>query len=244
MSPFAGMSRVEECVFCNGQVAAANDEHAGEVTGLREELAEVSARLAATEAQHAAAQQAAEGQSSAQAALQAHCDDATSRLAEAEAATAAAQRQLAVVTCQLEEAQAEAAAARHEAEKLHSRLLAAEDQLQEHSARSDSRESDCLGMKVTQYALYISQHINFDAQPVSTGTCPARRFPEGLVILARSCYLKAHILALNHPAENFKAPHRSADQGRCCRGKAAGSCNPAGGCRGKGSRAVQQASRL
>jgi hypothetical protein len=231
-------------VSCNGQVAAANDEHAGEVAGLREELAEVSARLAATEAQHAAAQQAAEGQSSAQATLQAQHDGTTSRLAEAEAATSAAERQLAVVTCQLEEAQAEAAAARQEAEELHSRLLAAEDQLQEHSARSDSWESDCTGMKVTQDALCISQRINADSQPVYTGTCLARQFPEGLVLLARSCYLEAHILALTHPAESFKCPHRSADQGRCCRGKAASCCNPAGGCRGEGSRAVQQASRL
>ena len=133
------------------------------MTGLREELAEVSARLAATEAQHAAAQQAAEGQSSAQAALQAEHDNTTSRLAEAEAATSAAERQLANVTCQLEEAQAEAAAARQEAKELHSRLLAAEDQLQEHSARSDAWESDYLGMKVTLYALCISQFINFAA---------------------------------------------------------------------------------
>ena len=129
---------------------------AGEVAGLRDELAEASARLAAAETQHAAAQQAAEGQSSALAMLQTQQDSTTSKLAEAEAATSAADRQLADVTCQLEGAQAEAAAARQEAEELHSRLLAAEDRLQEHYACSDTWESDCLGMKVTQHALFTS----------------------------------------------------------------------------------------
>ena len=110
------------------QMEAASHENARKVTGVTDELSDVSAKLAALEAQHAAAQQASSESNTQQA-----------------SAIAALQQALADVSAQLAVMTAESAAMRLEGEELKSTLHTREDELQLQAAQADSWESKCLG---------------------------------------------------------------------------------------------------
>lgn len=131
------------------QMEAAGHENAREVTDVTDELSDVSAKPAALEAQHAAAQQASSDSSAQQAstiaALQEQLDDVSAKLADADAATSASQQALADVSARLAAMTAESRALRLENEELKSTLHTREDKLQLQAAQADSWESKCLG---------------------------------------------------------------------------------------------------
>ena len=112
-------------------------------------LSDVSAELAALEAQHAAAQQASSEQdathTSAIAVLQEQLHESREMMGHAETAASASQQAQADVSAGLRAAHDESAALSLEAEGLRSTLHAKDDELQQQAAQADTWESECLG---------------------------------------------------------------------------------------------------
>ena len=131
------------------QMDASERDHAKEVAAGSTSLSDVSAKLAALEAEHAAAQQALSErdmhQASAIAALQGQLHDTHEKLSRAESAVAASHQDLADANAALAAAKDESAALRLEAEGLRSTLHTQDDELQQQAAQADTWESECLG---------------------------------------------------------------------------------------------------
>lgn len=136
------------CAFTM-QAEATEHDHAREMGAMQTRLSDISTKLAALEAQHAAAQLALTEndtqQASAIAALQEQLHEARGELRHAEVAAEALQQALADVNAALAAACKESAALRIEAEGLRSTLHTRDDELQQQAAQADTWESECLG---------------------------------------------------------------------------------------------------
>ena len=116
---------------------------------MRTSLSDVSAKLAALEAEHAAAQEASleqdAHQASAIAVLEEQLHAAGNKLASAQCGTSVSQQALADVSAALAATNDESAALRLETEGLRATLHAESDKLQHQAAQADTWESECLG---------------------------------------------------------------------------------------------------
>ena len=112
-------------------------------------LSDVSAEMAALEAQHATAQQASSEReathTSAIAAIQEQLHESREMMAQAESAASGSQQALADVNDALAAAHDESAVLHLEVEGLRSTLHARENELQQQASQADTWESECLG---------------------------------------------------------------------------------------------------
>ena len=131
------------------QAEATEHDDAGEVAAMRTRLSDVSAKMAALEAQHATAQLAWTEKdtqhASAAAALQEQLREDHRKLSHAEAAAEVLQQALADAKAALASAFEESAALRLEAEKLRFTLRTKGNELQQQAAQADTWESECFG---------------------------------------------------------------------------------------------------
>ena len=164
----SAQSQQSQYMPCQLQMESSKKGDNCKVATLEDNLAAVTRKLAELEAQHASEESATIM------ALQCRLADASSKLAQAEAAMLLSHKSVADTTSQLVSMRLEQAALCKEADGLRASLSAAKSAVQQQSAHAETWESKCIGKHLQPHC---DQRVTSTQNKISDAQMEGRRCP-------------------------------------------------------------------